>query len=165
MDLIGVNFERGRELEIDYNGNIVEYNWYPNSGLNCYDCPFPFITEKWEGTYKINVKNEYGCEDEAFFTIKYDDIIINVPNIISANSLNPINSYFFVKSNIDFQYDLFIFDRWGELIYKKDRIMANSNIDGWKASDRYNPGVYVYMIKYEENNEQKVISGDVTLIK
>ena len=134
----------------DFKGKI-EFDNYPQFNLYNLDT----------GTFKITVQNQH-CKKEFKTTL----IPINlcnwyVPNVFSPNwdGLND-EFIFFTPSQID--YNLWIFDRWGELIFKGSNLKSNS--EGWDGTFKneiLNPDVFVYRIKSKDID----ISGDITLIR
>lgn len=157
-------FESGRQIDVEYYGNPVEFIWNPHLGLDCYDCPHPSVVSKWEGTYTIEVTNEFGCRAQDELIVRYKQIQIYIPNIIYGTAANPKNEVFFVSSNTNFKYDLKVFDRWGNLLFENFDLIVNDHSRGWKPSTKYNPGVYTWMIEYELEGEKITIAGDITLL-
>ena len=163
-DLLDITFQSGIKLPVQYFGDITEYIWTPIYGLDCTDCPYPELTEKIDNVYTIKVINSYGCMDEADLIVRFKKVIYEIPNVILNNPSNPINGMFYVKSNTEFNYDLKIYNRWGNLVFEKDNIPSNDPNAGWQPSGKVNPGVFVYLITFEENDKEKVISGDITVL-
>ncbi|MDV7400377.1 gliding motility-associated C-terminal domain-containing protein, partial [Arthrospira platensis SPKY1] len=57
-----------------------------------------------------------------------------------------------------------VFDRWGELVYstgKSEQIIWDGRFKGRQVPI----GVYVYVIHYSQNEEEKVMTGDITVIR
>ncbi len=122
------------------------------------------------GSYKVTliVSNQFGCMDSIFDFIKITtDFTFYVPNTFTPNG-DGVNDLFCpVGTGIDQkQYELVIFDRWGNLIFKSD----NPAI-GWDG--RANGGtmiaqqdVYVWKINVAGSNTgRKRYTGNVNLIK
>ena len=112
------------------------------------------------------VVNEYGCKDESKHMITVIPVIpVIVPNAFTpdGNSLNNIFQPIFYESQI---FDLYIYNRWGEMIYsvhEKDGYWDGSVQNGDLAPD----GVYIWKIVYTDyKTELPVeIGGHVTLLK
>lgn len=79
-----------------------------------------------------------------------------IPNAFSPNN-DGINDIFLLFYKNDIEYQLEIWDRWGELIYIGNEITNNS---GWNGGN-YLPGIYIFRIICLN----KIINGNVTLIK
>ncbi|MEZ4906986.1 MAG: gliding motility-associated C-terminal domain-containing protein [Saprospiraceae bacterium] len=164
VDINDVFYEEGKPLEVKYYGDIINYQWLPSFGLDCYDCPFPLITDKFIGKYSIMVENEFGCTSTAEININYKELEIYVPNVIANTAYNIKNQFFYLQSNVDVDYSLMVFDRWGELLFGNKNIISNDYAVGWNPGNIYNPGVYVWVIQYQFEGKIYTISGDVTLL-
>ncbi len=95
-----------------------------------------------------------------------DEFYIFVPNTFSPNG-DGLNDIFYpVVNNYDANnFEFFVFNRWGELIFKSD-----TPDDGWNGIHVSTPveeGVYVWKVKTESefDHEKKVIVGHVNLIR
>ena len=86
-----------------------------------------------------------------------------IPNAFTPNG-DDLNDVFFVYGVGLFEYELLIFNRWGQLIYK-----SNDQNEGWDGTVNGKPcqiDVYVYKIIYRGlglAEKQKV--GRVALIR
>jgi gliding motility-associated-like protein len=139
------------------------YVWSPAEFLSCVVCTNPIANPDQNYTYTVSYTDENGCTASDNVNIFYDPIIY-VPNAFTPDG-NSINSDFFaVSANIrDFQMD--IFNRWGELIYTGDA--ASKSWNG-KYKDLPCPdGVYVWKIRYRGFSSEKYFElvGHVNLIR
>ena len=118
------------------------------------------------GVYTITqyVSNSYGCSDTIQKVVRIDgQFTIYIPNAFSPNN-DGVNDGFGAKGTMVNNYTMYIFDRWGELIYT-----SHSINDLWDGSDpsgkRSQVDVYVYKIVYDEpGGDQKQVVGTVALI-
>jgi hypothetical protein len=165
MDLIDTTFHDGIQLPVKYQGDIDDYYWTPSSILDCDDCPYPNLLEAIDGIYMIQVVNIFGCTAIDTIRISFKTSKVYLPNIISTNVENSINNILFLQGNINTQYDLQIYDRWGGLIYNKSNLDINNSTQGWQPSASILPGVYVYKISYMENGKKEIIVNDITVIR
>ncbi|MDA7803138.1 PKD domain-containing protein [Crocinitomix sp.] len=115
--------------------------------------------------YQI-VINEFGCKDRAQEKITIIPVIpVMVPNAFTpdGNSLNNIFQPIFYESQV---FELYIYNRWGELIYS-----ANEMDGYWDGSFRNGQlapdGVYIWKIVYTDYQTDLPveIGGHVTLLK
>ncbi|MBK7093852.1 MAG: gliding motility-associated C-terminal domain-containing protein [Saprospiraceae bacterium] len=164
-DIIDEPFIKDKPLNVRYNGNIIQYDWQPATGLDCYDCDVPKIISKWEGIYNIMVVSDHGCEAEEDLKISYRKLSVYIPNVIYGCANNPNNEVFLLQTNIDVNYDLMIFDRWGEKLFAAENLRSNDFTAAWRPGKKYNPGVFVWVIKYEFEGESKTLAGDITLLQ
>ena len=92
---------------------------------------------------------------------------VYVPNAITVNS-DGLNEVFLpVFSNVDAvkQYDLWIYNRWGQIVFTTDQIA-----EGWNGRYKDNKdvqlGAYTWKIRYVDNlGEAKTLIGHVTVLR
>jgi|GEM_PF-2503564 len=108
------------------------------------------ITITEGGQYKVSLLSQYGCAATDSVLISEDcPSSIFVANAFTPNNDN-INDIFYVKGENIYDFELFVFDRWGEVIYhgtdmnegwngKKYNNMRDAQIDVyvWKMTYRY----------------------------
>lgn len=163
-NLLDTFFRVGMPLPVSYSGNINMYGWEPAGPLDCGDCPFPLLQEPQGGSYEVTVSNVYGCTATGIVQISFKDSDVYVPNAIRNEPNVYVNGLLFAQGNNDFTYSLKVFDRWGGLRYEADDLLANDPTQGWRPSGEVNPGVYTWMILFEENGRKRVLAGDVTVL-
>ena len=117
-------------------------------------------------TIRLVTTTSYGCEDTSYQTIIIEpDFMFFVPNAFTPNE-DGINDTFIGKGMFINEFEMLIFDRWGNMVYKTEDM--NKPWDGkanngneWAQGD-----VYVYSI---EVTDFKMIKhkyrGTVTLIR
>lgn len=123
------------------------------------------------GRYVITLitSSQYGCTDTAYKTVIIEgDFVFYIPNAFTPNE-DGINDYFFGTGIGIIKYDLWIFDRWGNMIFHGDQIPAedakwNGRSNGGKEESQID--VYVWKVKLTDmfNKEHKYI-GTVTLVR
>lgn len=120
------------------------------------------------GTYLITLitSTQYGCSDTTYKTVDIEpDFVFYIPNAFSPN--NDIhNKTFSGKGLYIKEYEMTIFDRWGNLIYKT--VDINLPWDGkLKNSTELAEGdVYVYSIKIIDiRKDEHLYRGIVTLLR
>ncbi|MBK8735532.1 MAG: gliding motility-associated C-terminal domain-containing protein [Saprospiraceae bacterium] len=165
---VGDSFEV--KLNIKDIDQIDTIDWNGNSKFSCKNCEDPFITPL-KDQIKIQVKliDSNGCEyiDFVIFRLKQK---VTVPNVFSPNG-DGLNDFFTLisDSSVEKINSLKIFDRWGELIFESKDAIPNSSIGAWDGTFRnepINPGVYVYLISYQNKiGDIFTIAGDITLLK
>jgi len=150
----------------------VTYHWTPNYNIadtsDLTSDVFPYYTQKY--TLHV-VQDETGCEDEDDMTIFVKrDLQVRIPNVFTPNG-DGRNDYFTaynIKAAINID-EMFIFNRWGELIYKAENIKPGDELKGWDGTfknQKVNTGVYVYLFMIEFlGGEIFPYSGDITLLR
>lgn len=120
------------------------------------------------GTYKTTLitSTQYGCIDSTYKTIKIEpDFTFYIPNAFSPNG-DSINDTFTGKGIFIKEYEMRIFDRWGNMIFKTDNI--NKPWDG-KANDGNEiaqQDVYIYVVQVTDFKKKKHdYKGIVTLVR
>jgi len=144
----------------------TQFKWYLNYNYLFSNSPNPIYTFSEGGRKFITLIaiNNDGCADSI---TKYIDVlsehIVHVPNAFTPNG-DGVNDFFFAKGiNID-EFDLFLFDRWGEQIWE-----TNSIYEGWDGTHMgmdCQEGVYPWIIYYQgEGGTPQYITGHVTLYR
>lgn len=149
---------------------ITSVQWSPSENLSCSTCLITDITAIQEGVYTVKIIDENGCEATASIRlIIKDNIVINVPNIIKAGTLNG-NNRFYISANdqvLSIQ-TLKVYDRWGELVFSNENFKPNQPEQGWDGTFRnkiVEQGVYVYYIEYVTRNGVQKLVGDLTVLE
>ena len=120
------------------------------------------------GTYIISqiVVNQFGCTDTAFSTIRlFGETSLYVPTAFTPNDDGKNDVFRAYGFNL-FEYELQIFNRWGELIFETNDLM-----DAWNGT-KFNAGgpvcksdVYVWRIAYRDiDRVRHRVRGRVTLL-
>lgn len=142
--------------------------------LNAYQGPYP-ATYSWNtgqvgpvinvtgpGTYIVTVSNECHSYSDAA-VIDYYLCDIQAPNIISLSSTSG-NNFWFVNADGISDFECFIVNRWGNLIYEYNDVNS-----GWNGQDRsgnlVEEGVYFYHIKAKSYGGQELEKqGFITVV-
>ncbi len=120
------------------------------------------------GTYLIRqiVSTQYNCVDTAYQTITIEpDFLFYIPNSFTPND-DGVNDTFNGKGIFIKEYEMMIFDRWGNLIFYSDD--KNKGWDGRAnhGADIAQRDVYIYSIKITDFNQRKhSYKGTVTLVR
>lgn len=117
------------------------------------------------GIYKVILYtiDKYGCSDTAW---EYVDVIekILVPNVFTPNG-DGINDGFIVIAGSMKEYNLVIYNRWGQLIFKSNSPAINwtgNTLSGARCPD----GTYFYILTATDYNDQPHnLAGFVQLIR
>jgi gliding motility-associated-like protein len=156
---------------MNFTQGASEYYWDFGDGNNSID-RFPWHNYNPEGEEEYEIAlyatNDLGCIDSSFTTIRYvihDQIY--VPNTFTPDG-NKSNEIFIpvLNGRFDpFDYELTIFNRWGELIFES----RNPKV-GWDGNYLNNiapDGVYIWKLRIglDYNDHEIVKSGHVTLIR
>jgi gliding motility-associated-like protein len=118
----------------------------------------------------LTVSSASGCSDVTQVYIGYNEgENIYIPNTFTpdADGFNQTFKPIFTSGFDPFNYEMLIYNRWGELIFETRDVNW-----GWDGSYRMagrdvQQGIYTYKIAYKNPklDQRKTIVGHVTLIK
>ncbi len=120
------------------------------------------------GSYTITLitSTQYGCLDTAYQNIIIEpDFSIYIPNSFSPNG-DDVNDTFLPKSIFIIKFEMKIFDRWGNLIFRTDDINK-----GWDGKANHGTeialqDVYIYSINVTDIKRKKYsYKGILTLLR
>jgi len=150
----------------------VTYDWQPNEGLSCADCPNPSIVRPTNYYYQLKVENEFACQDSAdvFVFLEPEDLIY-VPNVFTPNG-DGENDYFqiFPSCGVATINRFQVYNRAGSIVYDLKAVpdFANQDLfwDGFTNSRQANIGVYLWLLELTlVDGTKKKLSGDVSLFR
>jgi len=142
-----------------YAGEAKFYTWTKNNRwLN----DSSSIRINGGGEYKVILSNGKNCTTEDYIYI--DTLcseVIFFPNAFTPNN-DLLNDQFKAYSIQTYFYELLIFNRWGNLVYKSNDIQ-----EGWDGNYENNPApqdVYIYQCTYEivDSDRNKIIRKEKT---
>ncbi len=145
--------------------SITAYRWSPQQGLSCVDCANPVVTSyNDENYYEVIVTYNKGCIAKSSVTVFTEaNPEIFIPNMFSPNG-DGVNDKFFVYGLNIRDFDLKIFNRWGEKVYE-----STEQTQGWNGffkNEMQEPGAYVYYVQVVYLNNKKFSkTGSVTLVR
>jgi gliding motility-associated-like protein len=130
---------------------------------------YPFETAGSYTTMLI-AYNEIGCSDTAFQLIQVaEDIIFYVPNTFTpdGDQFNQTFKPIFTAGFDPYDYNLKIFNRWGELIFESNNAEVGWNGSYSNVADAVPNGVYVWKIEFKQsmNDKRRMEVGNVNLFK
>ena len=167
--------EDGFPTEVQFYNNSVyasQYIWDITSfGFDYTTNPNILFEEPGTFPVTLTATNEYGCDDSFYRYIKINDVL----NIYAPNSFTPdndgLNDAWFpviTGQSLITEYELQIFDRWGESVW-----LTNDPNEKWvgsyqNSSEYYVPdAVYNWQIKLKTigGDEADIYNGTITLIR
>ncbi len=152
------------------------YNWYFGDGTPMSQVVDPIHTYNFDenGTYQVMLVafSPTGCSDTAYSSFQYaEELVFWVPNSFTpdGNEYNQVFLPIFSSGYDPYNYNLSIYNRWGELIFE-----SNDMTIGWDGTyvssgkiHESQDDVYTWKIRYKikANDEHKIAVGHVTIIK
>jgi len=151
----------------DLSANDVVKQWFHfgNGAFTPFD-PYTYFYPE-PGVYHPYqiVENQYGCQNRSYKTIKVIPVIpILVPNAFTPDG-DRFNNTFKPVLYKPRQFQLFIYNRWGNLIYYSND--AYGEWDGSYKGELAPDGVYIWRIIYNDfkYNLPQELKGHVTLLR
>jgi hypothetical protein len=158
--------------EVNFNNTstgAITYNWdFGGAGTSTDENPvFEFPTDE-PGNYQVCLiaTNADNCQDTACaIVIVEEGFYVYVPNAFTPTATIGTNDTFFpVVTGVD-DYEFYIFDRWGGLVF-----LSNHTSNPWTGKNRSNEFVAndVYAWKFVINDEKHgkhIYYGHVTVVK
>ncbi len=145
------------------------WNWnFGDSDTSSMRDPNPHTYKPDVASYKISLltTTQYGCIDTTSEMVDIGpDFVFYIPNAFTPNA-DGVNDYFFGSGIGITVYDLWIFDRWGNMIFH-----ANELNDKWDGRANFGKDiaqmdVYVWKVELTDvfNKKHKYL-GTVSLVK
>jgi gliding motility-associated-like protein len=169
-----INVLEPTALFIDSSSTDVtffQWNFGTNGSLGMSNLQHPQFTfpNTEPNTFPIEliVTNANGCRDTLTRTILMNGVYsFYVPTAFTPNN-DGVNDYFFPQGEgIDpLNYDMYIFDRWGNLIFSTDDV--NKQWDGTHLGEKAKSDVYVWRIVTKDvyKDIKYTYMGHITLVR
>ncbi len=150
-----------------YNAKIVQWNWYfmsTNDYQSSQQNPTFVYPETGDYLVALVVKSDKACYDTVYKRIVIgDDFSIYIPNAFTPND-SKLNDTFYPKGFGITEYQMEIFDRWGEKLFTSYDL--HIGWDGTHNGKICKDDVYVYRIVITNvYGKQLEYVGHVTLLK
>lgn len=149
------------------------YDW-TISDMGSYTTQNPVIELPAEpNTYDVQLvaMTDEGCSDTAVSVIEVDDrIVFYVPNTFTPDNddFNEVFQPVFTAGFDPYDYNLLIFNRWGEVIFESnDATVGWDGTYGADSQEIVKDGTYIWKIEFKETMSDKrhVHSGHVNVLK
>ncbi len=139
--------------------------------FDTYLWPINSIQYDKDGIYELKFLNSSGCDSNFILVLKIiKEGEVFIPNIFSPND-DGINDFFTAYSTEEIAIidRMLIYDRWGNLVYSKDKFESNNNSIGWNGTfkgQKLAPAVFAVFVEFTNlKGVRKTIKGDLTLLK
>lgn len=152
----------GESVSLNLNNNF-SYSWTPFTYLSCKNCPKTTSKPEEDIIYYITYRDGNRCPLND--SIKINVIFpLYIPNTFTPNG-DRKNDVFFARSHLLKNFEMDIFNRWGNHIFHSEDI--NVGWDGTYKGNMQQQDVYVWKIRYTKIHSNKIIQkvGHVNLIK
>lgn len=143
-----------------------QYQWSPSNGLSCTDCPDPELHSTESGKYCVTVVNEGNCQSEACTEVTFEGKCqVYIPNVFSPNG-DQVNDTFCAYSPCIAEAQLWVYDRWGNLLFQSNPNETQPCWDGSSRGRAMDVGMYYYRLRGVDVLGKAVdLQGSVSLLR
>lgn len=160
----GVDVLQNFGVPVVLNGSTTEsiFYWESEDSLSCVECLNPTVKPEESENYILYVVDENGCENSDTVHVILDGVLY-VPNTFTPNG-DGINDTFVTLGKDVKDFKIYIFDRWGILIFESTNL--NIHWDGFHKGAPVPIDTYVWKIEYADfqKNFYKLI-GHVNVVR
>lgn len=152
------------ELPAEITGAYSSILWTPEELLDCSHCESPTAQLNENQYFTIIIESLDGCIIERSINVYAEENNdFYMANVLSSK---PGNKTLYVQSRaeISYAYDMYIYDRYGNVIHECLDATCNDSSKGWTPTN-LNPGVFVYVVKFKDEYYKETIAGSVTIIE
>ncbi len=155
----------GYSAQLTSVGTGLTYNWSPSTWLSCSACPNPLATPLRNTLYVVTTMDAYGCVSTDTVLIKVEDILtLYVPTAFTPYNYDEHNNIFFAYGVGIWQFEFYIFDRWGTKIFESTDPYVGW--DGTYKGQMVQQDVYVWLAKAVSITGKSITkTGPVTVVK
>ena len=143
--------------------DVIEWYW-EFGDFDYTDEENPSHTYADTGSYEVSllVTTINGCTDFIDYTVRVNPVFVfYIPNSFTPNG-NDLNEFFFGQGQGYIEYNMMIYDRWGEEIFESHD--DQFHWDGSYKGNQVQQDVYVYRFEIIDwMNHQHIYTGTVTL--
>lgn len=141
----------------DLNTNTYVWNFAGLGGSSDVS-PVYLFTNSGEYFVTLVAISPHGCQDTAVKKVTVNpDVVLYVPNAFTPNGdgLNDEFQIFLPPTGVDYStFNLLIYDRWGEVIYKSDDVMKFWNGAKNNSGEIVKQDTYVYKITFKDDKKK-----------
>lgn len=152
---------------------VASFTWTPAEFLHTPDTLTPYVYTFESQTYTLVVFDEKGCSGTGSVQINVDpNRNVYIPNVFKPG-VGRLDDHFnvYVGRGIEIVNYMRVYDRWGELVYTREKFLPNNDsaADGWDGrfnGDYVDPAVFVYIIEVKFLDGRVLLyRGDVTVVR
>jgi gliding motility-associated-like protein len=149
------------------HGGVMEYVWEPSDDLSCDRCPNPIFNGDRSRLYHVYGETDEGCRVSKSISLKVEgEYSMLFPNAFSPNK-NGLNDVFRpvgIGVDLTLEYQLAIYNRWGELVFESRN--PHEGWDGNYGGAQPVEGVYIYKAQVVFlNGSREIYKGNITLLR
>jgi gliding motility-associated-like protein len=152
--------------------DVTKWTWfspYSNPTTSTSQDPAFIFPEGVPGTYPVTlaVETDRGCVDTVTYNFNVvEDILFYAPNSFTPDGDEHNQSWRIEVAGIDiYNFDLFIFNRWGELIWESHD--PSAGWDGTYGGQQVPAGMYVWRARVQRlnNDDRQEFNGMINVLR
>jgi gliding motility-associated-like protein len=148
---------------VNSSTDAISYQWYYQNQLFSTDLN-TVKTFFDTGTYCITLVacNALNCCDTIVKCSQVLDQAIAVPNAFTPDGNDNNDKFLIVEKNVEVSF-IKVFDRWGNNVFT-----TTNKTEGWDGTyknQKCDVGTYFYVIKYKKLGKNKLLKGEVMLLR
>jgi len=154
----------GTSAQLRISGGM-NYLWSPSSSLSSSSASRPLATPSVSTHYRVLITDSNGCKSIDTVTVFVDVVCLDpyIPTAFSPNG-DGENDVYFIRGNCFETFDLSIFDRWGEVVFRSTD--QHVGWDGRFNGKPMNTAVFAYVFNATLTNGKQVSKkGNITLLR
>jgi gliding motility-associated-like protein len=136
---------------------ITSWTWIFPTGYSTNELSPSYVFVQSDSIVKFTYTTIDNCNDTIIIPILVKDFELEIPNVFTPNGDGVNDSYVIPYLDRYISTELYVFNRWGELVYKGANY--SGGWDGGKLPD----GVYFYVLKCQGYWEEFVYKGSVSI--
>lgn len=144
---------------VKISGGKIPYTISWSNGLSDTD----FIDKLDAGNYSVTVKDSTLKDTVIAFIIEKAECPVTISNHFTPNDDNYNDKWQISNTQFYPEFELFVFNKWGQQVHhqKDTYIPWDGNWNGLTAAD----GTYYYLFYFKKSDKDKVIKGDVSILR
>ena len=152
-------------------GGNYRFIWSPAEGLSCPTCAVTWAKPTNTTRYTVTVENlDEGCQKEASVVVSVGSCVVYAPEAFTPNNDGTNDVFYIVGSACTRQItELVIFNRWGEVIFRREKFPPSDPASGWNGMYQgvmAGSGTYAYTLLVDYSTGQtNRLTGTVTLLR
>lgn len=155
--------------------NITNWYWYfgDSSAVSFAQNPYHIYNDTGNFIITLIVQDQNGCMDTVQNPLFVREWTFYIPNAFTPNG-NDLNEFFYGKGIGILEYEMLIFDRWGNLIFncninglpQSDPCRWNGKVKGGKSDELVQEDVYVWKVRLRNVlKDEHTYIGTVTVVR
>jgi gliding motility-associated-like protein len=163
------------EQQVVFTNNTiggVNYSWDLGDGSTSTEMNLDHLYSNINGNYAVTLTSStaLGCSSSYTVTLTYiDNPVFYIPNTFTPDEdqFNQTWGPVFTSGFDPFNFDLFIYNRWGELIWESHDAKERWDGSYGKKGTKVPSGIYSYKIRFKPTNtdEKVTVSGHINLMR